>query len=298
MGFIHIMTGITAEIDSLAQEIEEIKANNPQAASLLQAFGPMLLARSRWLARVRDKEASFSVDALRFQNGVPLIGQCQLLVAGDPWREAGIMTAQAIGQGFPLFNEEMARLSDLLENGRFDPFVLVDTETSSQDNGDQLMEQLGISRTALDLFQRFLVRLALCAKARDAAPQLAGLTWNKGNCPVCGSLPHLAILREQGQKWLQCPDCSHEWQFPRLTCPACDHEDPQDTNLLFIEGKKHESVFTCNKCRKYLITVELPVALTRTNTDLLALSLVHLDLIMQDKELLPMAECEWNIFRS
>lgn len=291
------MTGITTEIDDLAREIEIIKAQNPQAASLLAAFGPMVLARSRWLAWKWNESHSLSVDALRFQNGVPLISQCQLLAAGDPWREAGIVAAQAIGQGFPNFTDGMTRLAAMLEDGRFDPFVLVDSESSDQLDFEKLAESLAIPPAALNLFQRFLIRLILNVKARDAAPQLTALTWKKGNCPVCGSLPHLALIREQGQKWLQCPDCSHEWQFPRLACPYCEHEDPQETNYLFIEGRKGESVYTCKECQKYLISVELPAALRQPNMDLLALSLVHLDLILHDKGFQPMAECEWNTFQ-
>ena len=136
----------------------------------------------------------------------------------------------------------------------------------------------------------------LAKKAWDMEAVLAPLSWKKGYCPVCGSFPHLAIIREKGQKWLQCSCCSHEWQFPRLACPYCEHEDPENTNYLFVEGKKEDTAFTCSKCSKYLVTSDHSGSLGRTNADLIALSLAHLDLILQEKGFEPMAECEWNTF--
>jgi FdhE protein len=154
----------------------------------------------------------------------------------------------------------------------------------------------GINPASLQFFLRFLSRFMLSKRAQDMAADLARLSWKKGYCPVCGDYPHLAILREKGQKWLQCSTCSHEWQFSRLSCPNCEHEDPENTNYLFVEGKKDDTAFICNKCGKYLITTNHSGNLYQTNADLLALSLVHLDLILQDKGFLPMAVCEWNVF--
>ena len=136
----------------------------------------------------------------------------------------------------------------------------------------------------------------LCSvKGRRIWPQNSRpSSWKKGYCPVCGSFPHLAIIREKGQKWLQCHDCSHEWQFPRLACPYCEHEDPENTNVLFVEGKKEDTAYTCSKCRKYLVTSARSGDFRQIPADLIAISLAHLDLILQEKGFMPMAGCEGN----
>ena len=115
-------------------------------------------------------------------------------------------------------------------------------------------------------------------------------------CPVCGSFPHLAVIRDKGQRWLQCPQCSHEWSFPRMTCPYCEHEEPAGSSYLFVEGRKEEMAFTCERCQRYLVTIDKSGNLRWMNADLIAISLAHFDMLVQDKGFRPMAECEWNTF--
>lgn len=294
-----MMSGISREIETLAKEIAQIQAERPHLASLLEAFGPLLLARSRWLLEVGDGVRKFPIDEMQYLGGVPLIRQCELFLPEDPWKSAGLSIAGAIGQGFPQLAEDMAGLSQRIAAGNFDCFSLLDAAVLPDEA--QLAARagdLGIAPASLQFFMRILTRLMLGKREREMAAELAPLSWKKGYCPVCGSFPHLAILREQGQKWLQCPSCSHEWQFPRLTCPFCEHEDPENTNYLFVEGKKEDTAFTCEKCRRYLVTSDYSGNLGRTHADLIALSLAHLDLILQDKGFLPMAECEWNVLAS
>ena len=59
---------------------------------------------------------------------------------------------------------------------------------------------------------------------------------------------------------------------------------------------KEDSAFTCDKCLKYLITSNQSGNLRQSHAELIALSLAHLDLILQEQGFLPMAECEWNTF--
>lgn len=289
------MASTTTETEELAAKIDRLAAEKPHAASLLQAFGPLLLNQDRWLGNRRETTGTFPVDPLKYQGGISLIQQCRLFLPEDPWEDAGGSVADAIGQGFPQFADDMQRLSQQIREKNWDCFTLCD---SSHDS-DQLAgtaQQLGIDPVSLQLFQRYLIKMMLTKKAQDLSEKLASLSWNKGYCPVCGSFPHLAIIREQGQRWLQCPTCSHQWPFSRLACPHCDYEDPHETNYFFIEGDKENTAFTCDKCLKYLLTSKQSGNLRQSHADLIALSLVHLDLILQEKGFLPMAECEWNTF--
>ncbi len=285
------------DIETLAEEIEQIRAEQPHVGSLLKAFGPLFLEKSRWLMEVGDYTEIFPIDAVQYLGGIPLIQQCQLFLPDDPWKSAGLSVAEAIRRGLPHFAGDMAGLTKQIAEEKVDCFTLVNSSTAPDESqlADRAQE-FEIEPMALQVFLRFVTQFMLSKRAQDMAAELAPLTWNKGYCPVCGSFPQLAIIKEQGQRWLQCGDCSHEWKFPRLTCPCCDHEDPKDTNYLFVEGKKEDSAFTCSNCRKYLITSNRSGNLQQAHAGLIALSLAHLDLILQDKGFLPMAECEWNSF--
>ena len=289
------MTDRTNEIEGLTAEIDRLTIAHPHASSLLQAFGPLVLNQHRWLRDRQEKGRIFPVDPLKYQEGISLSQQTRLFLPEDPWQEAGLSVASAIGQGFPQFTGDMLRLSRQIRDEEVDCFALCD----ATDDSDQIIDEaqtLGIDPVALRLFHRYLTRLMLAKRAQDMPTDFASLSWKKGYCPICGSFPHLAILREKGQRWLQCATCSHEWPFSRLACPYCDHEDPQTTNSYFVDEGKENTAFTCSKCQKYLVTSNQSGNLRQNHAELVALCLAHLDLILQEQGFLPMAECEWNTF--
>jgi len=94
--------------------------------------------------------------------------------------------------------------------------------------------------------------------------------WEKGYCPVCGTFPTIAMIKEKiAERWLH---CSH----------------------FFVENKDKECAFACDKCKRYLITLTRMSDLIIRDLDISAISLIHLDIIMQGRGFQPMATCEWN----
>ena len=287
------MVSSSDDIEALAAEIERMRTDQPHLDSLLNAFGPLILAKNRWLNDVRGDTKIFPVDPVQYLGGIPLSQQCRIFLPEDPWPSAGLAVAEAISQGFPHSAGDMADLAKRIEDGSFDYFsLMISPVTPDNAQNTDLAADLVIEPHLLQLFLQFLSRFMLSKRARDMAAELAPLSWKKGYCPVCGSFPHLAIIRDKGEKWLQCPECSHEWQFPRLACPYCEHEDPENTNVLFVEGKKEDSAYTCKNCRKYLVTCARSGDFRQIPADLIAISLTPLDLILQEKGFMPMAGCE------
>ena len=291
------MTSNISEVsEQLAADIDLLQTEKPHLTNLLQALRPILLATEDQLAKMVDSPSPpVAMDAVQYLGGISLIQQGQLFLADDPWQVAGLAITAAIANGFPNLAEDMAELAEQIKDGRCDCHGLI---TGSDDTVELAVqaENLGLKTFSLQFFEHFLSRLFLIKRARQMAEALAGQSWKKGYCPVCGSFPQLAIIREKGQKWLQCSLCSHEWHFPRLTCPYCEHEDPANTNYIFVEGKKEEMAYLCDKCQKYLITSDQSGHLRETHADLVALGLAHLDLILQGQGCKPMAESGWSVF--
>jgi FdhE protein len=292
-----IMANTIYETEGLEREIEKICNTQPHLETLLNAFGPLLLEQNQWLADTVADLRLWPIDPLRYAEGVPVNRQQQLFVSEDPWGSAGWSVAKAIGQGFPHLSQDMSVLLNCFTAGKYD--CIFQLFVHNQEGDFHLTDkagEMGISPTSLHFFLRVLNRFMLTKKARDMQTVLAGHVWKKGYCPVCGAFPSLAILGDNGQRQLQCADCGHAWPFARLACPYCEHEDPQNTNIFFIDGKQEDSAFTCDKCRRYLLTANRSASLGQPHADIIAMSLVHLDLILQEKGYSPMAECLWNNF--
>lgn len=127
---------------------------------------------------------------------------------------------------------------------------------------------------ALLLFAQVSERQALgAADYRDLAPQ-APDTWEEriraerhppqappsradNECPRCGELPQLGILRQQGDGDalnLACSVCRTEWPFPRTTCPACG--DTEHLEFYRSEQLPHLQTLVCTACKTYLHILE------------------------------------------
>jgi FdhE protein len=290
------MENITYEPEAMQHSMDRIIERNPHVENLLNAFRPILLEKDRLLQLMQDHKKTFTPDTIKFQGGITLIQQFQLIFSDDPWKLIALSVSRAIPQGFPALQEEMRLLEGQIETGELNCYDFFQ-DSSTKDDDLQLMTwavKCSVSTAALGLFLRTVESVILSKRAADMKDILAPLTWNRGYCPVCASMPMLAVTREQGQQWLQCSRCSHEWKFARLTCPACEHAAPEDTTYLYVDGKPEEQAFVCENCQKYLITTNQAGSLQAPCPEILAISLAHLDLILQDRGYSQMAICDWN----
>lgn len=291
------MENTVYELESLTNYMDDINGQKPHAGILLDAFRPIYIEKFRLLQRLRDLKQAFPVDTGKFENGIALTQQFPPFHRDDPWKLLATAAAQAIAQGFPALKEDMILLEEQVTTGAIDCYDFFQEASSDQDDLRFMTwaVRCSVSSAALGFFLKTVEHFLLSKKAADMKEILATISWNKGYCPVCASMPMLAITREQGRQWLQCSRCSHEWQFARLTCPSCGHPSPEDTTYLYVEGDPKEKAFVCEKCGKYLITVHQEASLQESKCpEILAISLVHLDLILQDKGYERMAVCEWN----
>ncbi len=119
--------------------------------------------------------------------------------------------------------------------------------------------ELGVDSSALHLLlasalaplvARFAEKVAL-ALLTDATP------WEHGRCPICGRLPTLSSLGDKGERKLICGFCQHQWDAPRIFCPACETRDKGTLAYFFSEEEAEYRVYTCEGCRFYLKSIDL-----------------------------------------
>jgi FdhE protein len=79
-------------------------------------------------------------------------------------------------------------------------------------------------------------------------------------CPVCGDLPVVGVLREEGhgaRRSLVCGRCATEWVYTRLACAGCGERQFESLPVYTAEQFAHIRVEACDRCRRYLKTVDL-----------------------------------------
>lgn len=82
-------------------------------------------------------------------------------------------------------------------------------------------------------------------------------TWLHGHCPVCGSLPLVAELRErEGHKHCTCSFCRTDYRVPRLGCLFCGETDHNQLTFLTTKEEPGFRLDLCHSCKTYLKTLD------------------------------------------
>ena len=288
----HIETSVMDQIIDRAVE------QNPHSSGLIKAFGP-IIARQRQLTSSIDLPPLdySSVDKEKLRAGVSVISQISLFSPDDPLKEIALSLTEAVKEGMPKLTAELDRLSGLISTGKLRLADYFEAHPGNENKAiDGWENNLKISPSNASFLLSLIARVLLERRAREITEAMGEFAWEKGYCPICGEFPSIALIEEEGGKrFLHCSSCGQGWGFTRVVCPYCEKEASKEMDYFYVESKTQESAFVCDKCKKYLVTLYRAGRLHARDMDVSAISLVHLDMIMQDKGYEPMTACAWNV---
>jgi len=250
-----------------------------------------------------------AMDAERLRAGIPLLADVDMAAWGPQLLSAATTMLPLLGRSFPIGDDirliEKAIDNEAIDLARLGESLLANDETSLA----QYAQAVGVSPTTLGFAAKIVLGPVVAGMAVALRDALAAMPWTQGYCPVCGSAPAVATLarREQtdlehlvgggGGKMLHCSLCGVQWRFRRDACPACGETDHHQREFFHEQGQPHERVEVCNKCRTYLLCVDLRELDFEPVPRALPLGLVHLDIVAQERNYRPMATLPWNMIR-
>lgn len=278
--------------------VDRLKAARPELAELLDAFGPVLVARAALAGAIRP--ASSKAEALgrttrdQFLQGKPLCEPVDLTPSSAELADSLRALAPVLTGGFPGLREDLARLTEAVAAVAVDLRALATGEAAAR----AAAERLELDPDRLEFTLRQIARPGVEAAARQVAEENDLTGWDRGGCPVCGSAPELGYLAgQEGKRYLACGFCGHEWRFARARCPACDAagtaDDSAQLKRFTVEDRESEQADACEVCARYLLTVDARVS-GQTDADALVpqvagLGLMHLDMLLQEQGFEPVA---------
>ena len=282
------------------QIIDRAIEQNPHNRDILKAFQP-IIARQRNLAAstALNKLDYSAIDQEKLKAGIPVIKQMNLFSPdeSESLKKIVLSLACAVKNGLPSMVEGIDQLSNLIQNGKLNPSDYFQAYPDTENKVMNLwVDEFKIPETPGLFLLSLVARVVLESKAKEIAAHLGDIQWEKGYCPICGEFPSIALIQEEGGKrFLHCSSCGHDWSFTRVVCPYCENEAQQGMTYFYVENKTQESAFICEKCRKYLVTLNRAGNMHERDMDVSAITLIHLDMIMQDKGYEPMTSCAWNV---
>ena len=288
------------ETSVMDQIIDRAIEQNPHSSNLLKAFGPILTRQRQLSASIAMPKMDYScIDRGKLYAGVSVIQQMKLFSPNDPVNEIALSLASAVKEGMPKLAAEMDRLSELIQKGK----LRLEEYFEEKSGGENRMKEhwgndLQVSPSNATFLLSLVARVLLERRRIESTEAIGAFEWEKGYCPVCGEFPSIALIEEKGGKrFLHCSSCGQDWRFTRVVCPYCEKEAQREMDYYYVENKTEESAFVCDQCKKYLVTLYRAGRLHARDMDISAISLVHLDLIMQEKGFEPMVTCAWNVLK-
>ena len=286
------------ETGEIEKAIRKIEKEIPSLKSVLDAFKEIFIGRTLFKATFSDLPniPISSPDSFQFSQGVPLLSGEMLSRLIDSWEGSVGFMIPYIEKGFPKIKPELTRLEAATEEGHLN---LKDCMKALLEGQEKKIDETALNLETQPLILKFildqLMKPFLEKRIEGAQSLIQNLTWLKGYCPLCGSFPELSFLRgEEGQRWLRCALCGHEWRFMRTKCPFCENEDHEKMELYFVEDREHERAELCYQCKRYIVGIDMRKCSEEVVKEVAAIGMLHLDILAQGKGFLPVALSAWN----
>ncbi len=202
-----------------------------------------------------------------FESGVQLRYTYSPLEQAHHYRKEDIETvAEALSGPLDFTAEEVGKIKEALSSGKIDFMDL------TSDNG----------KMSEDDFQLLYIISRPFFKSMKNTMNMDNMFWPDGSCSVCGAKPSLSLIEKESQRKYDCSVCGNEGYYMRIGCPSCLSENPQDINIITLEGEEGMRGDLCDRCKSYCKTFESSMIADHSIEYLDILS-IPLDIIAQEK---------------
>jgi len=280
---------MSATLRKSLKTIEDYKTANPHYTEILDIMGDILILREEY--RNQMKGSIFQVEenliTQKMEGGLPLIdftGRKYDLTRPKEYFNSLLSIAE---KRIP---EVAKNIMDIINSSDFDWEKMIkasfDHKNEEGDGQKSLAEQEPEEHLDLiDLFTEESLRPELENIAEKYGEVVTKSGWSEGYCPICGKDPKIGEIRkeEDGKRYLFCHQCGFKWYFNRIKCPFCGNDEQHSLAYFEVEGDERYRVDVCNKCRRYIKTVELPKSSEEPNLDVEDIATLHLDMIACDE---------------
>jgi FdhE protein len=269
--------------------IEDYKSANPHYTELLDIMADILILREEYHNTM--KKPIFQVDenliSQKMKGGLPLI---DLTGKGYDFTRSKEYFYALISIAEKRLPEVSQNIIDSVKNSEFD------WEKNIRASFNCFADEAEMKKTKahheeedhIDLIELFLeesLRPEMELIAQKYGELIEKSEWSEGYCPVCGKEPKIGEIREgeDGKRYLFCHQCGFKWYFQRIKCPFCGNDEQHSLAYFEVEGEERYRVDVCNKCRRYVKTVELSKSGEEPNMDVEDIATLHLDMIAYDE---------------
>jgi len=283
-------------LDPIKERIAWFRKERPHYRDILDLYIQILeeQVKIRPQLKITVPQVNKKLVTSRLDKGIPLLGIEGFAIDLEA-AERLFHTLGAICKGStPRMGDEIPRITEAAESGKLDLQGLL----RKHYDGDYLTheaEQCGADKGILSFLVQASVRPCFEAQMEQLKDSLNLEEWLRGECPLCGSPPQIAQLRdEEGKRYLQCPLCGCQWRWERIACPYCSNKDFDSLHYLYSEDEEAYRVDLCDHCTGYIKTIDSRKLDYDPYLDLEDVVTLHLDIIAMEKGYRRSAPTPWG----
>lgn len=241
--------------EKILDELRRQSARHPESAETLALYCDLLTAQAHVSINQREYAGIAQIAPTRVERGLPVLppeafrADCAALARLCD--ETCIITARHRAD----LRESLDAIRVWLAQERAS--ILAFAAEYLRDEGLGKAREIGLDIPLLGFVLNHALHPFLRTYAQVVSPFVDISIWFRTDCPICGGAPDFAALaKETGARTLLCARCDFEWSFWRGTCPFCENDDP-DQQKYFATDDEVYRLYTCEKCRRYLKTIDL-----------------------------------------
>ena len=272
-------------LDQIKQQIARFQREKPHYREILDLYALILeeQAKARPQLKIIVPEVNKKLARSRLDKGLPLLDKEGFAIDLEVAQRL-FYTLSAICQGTtPKMGAEIPRIIEAAEQGAL---VLRDLLSRHYDRGylKEVAEHGNVDEGILSFLVRTSVRPCLEFQMEQLRSLVDRETWQRGECPLCGSLPQMAQLRdEEGKRYLQCSLCGCQWRWERIACPYCSNKAFDSLHYLCSDDEEAYRVDLCDQCKGYIKTIDSRKLDYEPFLDLEDIVTIHLDILALEK---------------
>jgi FdhE protein len=288
------------DIEKISTAIDANKKKRPDYGQMLDLFGKIMAKQCEFSSKTRIEPVAIARDEAqaKLEIGEPVLNKSDFPVDVSSASELFGELCEILSSEDKELGSEIAEIQSSLKKRELALEEIFQDVLAGGSRLSELSEELSLDKDVMLTPVMASLKPSLEATAAHVADMLANIledvSWSGPGCPLCGSSQAISELRktkqndskdtaEGAERILHCSFCGSEWQVARLGCTFCHNTDAESLRYLYIEGDDGYRIDVCEKCKKYIKTVDSSAISHETVPAVEDIATLHLDIIAEEE---------------
>ena len=283
-------------IDRVNKEVEFHLEKNKNLEQIFEVYKAILAVQLKFLNKIKPS-LLLSEKELKeyFRNKKFIMSDQRLQINGTLFREIMDSVCKAIKKASPEAPDSLLTLAEAEEfKDAKVQGLLHNIALYNKQELEKYIKEIGMDKdTQLDSeIITFVIFMSLSPfysmNMKQINKKVDFSLWRESYCPVCGQTAVIARHRsEDGARVFECWLCHAEWIYPRLECPYCHNSDQKKLRFFYVTGDKARQVHVCEKCKRYLKTIDGKIMEKDALLEIEAIATCYLDELAKREGYIP-----------